>query len=97
MTKLGCLFAALASVALVSPSLAGDTPAPPFETARQGALNNDDVRANDARSGTMRPNRDRAPRAETRRREHKAVVKADTGVAANMQRRHRHHRQQRDM
>jgi hypothetical protein len=98
MIKLGCLLAALASVALVSPSVAGDTPAPPFETARRGVAPNDDVKANDARSGTMRPNGERAgPRTETRRGEHRAVAKGDPGVAGTMHRRQRHHRQHREM
>jgi hypothetical protein len=98
MIKLGCLFAALASVALVSPSVAGDTPAPPFETARRGVAPSDDVKANAASSGTMRPTGERAgPRAETRRGEHRAVVKADHGGAGTMHRRQRHHRQHREM
>ena len=84
MIRLRCLFAALAAITFATPSLAEDTPAPKFETARQGPVPNDEIKRPDShgetRSGAEERRRHRNP---------KNIVSLD--IVMHKQRGHRHH------
>ena len=85
MIRLGCLFAAFAAITFASPSLAEDTPAPKFETVRQGLVPNDEIKRPDGRGET------RSGAEERRRHRHlKNIVSFN--IVMHKQRRHRHHR-----
>ena len=84
MIRLGCLFAALAAITFASPSLAEDTPAPKFETARQVPVPNDDIKRPDGRGETQSG-------AEKRRRHRHLKNIISLNIVMHKQRRHRHH------
>jgi len=83
--RLGYLLAALAAIAVASPSFAEDTPAPKFETAKQGTAPNDEIKHDDGRSETRSG-------ADGRRRLRGLKNIVSLNIVMHKQRRHPHHR-----